>query len=95
MSAELSCLQSPLAVQAALDEFARLGRSAFLERYGFGKSRDFLVKNPANGQLCDSKAVVGAAYGFQYPDQGPLKPADFSGGEATVVPKLQSLGFEV
>lgn len=95
MGAELSRLQSPLAVQAALDEFAALGRSAFLERYGFGKSRDFLVKNPATGQLCDSKAVVGAAHGFQYPDQGPLKPADFSGGEATVVPKLQSLGFEV
>ena len=88
-------MQSPLAVQAALDEFARLGRSAFLERYGFGKSRDFLVKNPANGELCDSKAVVGAAYGFQHPAHGPLKAADFSGGQASVVPKLQSLGFEV
>ena len=95
MAAELSRLQSPSAVQAALDEFSRLGRTAFLTRYGFGKSRDFLVKNPTNGELCDSKAVVGAAYGFQYPAQGPLKPADFSGGEATVVPKLQSLGFEV
>lgn len=95
MAAELSRLQSPSAVQAALDEFSRLGRTAFLLRYGFGKSRDFMVKNPANGELCDSKAVVGAAYGVQYPAQGPLKPADFSGGEARVVPKLQSLGFEV
>lgn len=88
MAAELSRLQSPSAVQAALDEFSRLGRTAFLQRYGFGKSRDFMVKNPANGELCDSKAVVGAAHGVQYPAQGPLKPADFSGGEATVVSKL-------
>jgi hypothetical protein len=78
-----------------LAEFSTLGRTAFLARYGYGKSRDFLVRNPANGELCDSKAIVGAAYGFQYPHEGPLKPTDFSGGEATVVPKLQSLGFEV
>lgn len=95
MAAELSRLRSPVAVQAALDEFARLGRSAFLERYGFGKSRDYLVRNPRSGELCDSKAVVGAAFGFEHPEEGPLKPADFSGGEATVVPKLQALGFEV
>ncbi len=95
MASELSRLQSPGAVQSALDEFAKIGRTAFLDRYGFGKSRDFLVRNPLTGELCDSKAVVGAAYGFQYPSEGPLKPADFSGGEATVVPKLKSLGFEV
>lgn len=95
MSAELSLLQSPSAVQTALDEFHRLGRIAFLDRYGFGKSRDYLVRNPVTGELCDSKAIVGAAFGHQYPKQGPLKPDEFSGGEATVVPKLQSLGFEV
>ncbi|MCV2355369.1 DUF3883 domain-containing protein [Paucibacter sp. B2R-40] len=82
-------------MQAALDEFGLLGRTAFLERYGFGKSRDYLVCNPNSGERCDSKAIIGAAYGYQYPDEGPLKPGDFSGGEATVVPKLQSLGFEV
>lgn len=95
MASDLSRLQSPAAVQGALDEFSRLGRTAFLARYGFGKSRDFMVRNSVNGELCDSKAIVGAAFGIQYPDIGPLKPADFSGGEATVVPKLQSLGFEV
>ena len=95
MAAELSRLRSPSAVQAALDEFTKLGRTAFLERYGFGKSRDYLVRNPRTGDLCDSKAVVGVAYGFEHPEEGPLKPADFSGGEATVVPKLQALGFEV
>ena len=95
MASELSRLQSPAAIQAALDEFHRLGRTAFLERYGFGKSRDFLVRNPLTCELCDSKAIVGAAFGFQYPSEGPLKPADFSGGETTVVPKLQTLGFQV
>lgn len=95
MASALSRLQSPTAVQSALDEFSSLGRTGFLDRYGFGKSRDFLVRNPANDELCDSKAIVGAAFGFQYPDEGPLKPADFSGGEATVAPKLQCLGFEV
>lgn len=66
-----------------------------LRSTGFGKSRDYRVRNPRTGEFCDSKAVVGAAYGVEHPDEGPLKPADFSGGEATVVAKLQSLGFEV
>jgi hypothetical protein len=91
----LSSLQSPAAVQAALDEFTKLGRVAFLERYGFGKSRDFLVRDPRTGDLCDSKAIAGAAYGHQFPQDGPLRAENFSGGEATVVPKLQSLGFDV
>ena len=95
MSAELSRLQSPTAVQAALDEFVRLGRMAFLARYGFGKSRDFMVRDAKSGQLCDSKAILGAAFGHQFPEEGPLQAANFSGGEATVVPKLQRLGFEV
>lgn len=95
MAAELARLQSPAAVQAALDEFVRLGRTAFLSRYGYGKSRDFLVRDGRTGHLCDSKAIVGAAFSYQFPDEGPLKPSEFSGGEATVVPKLQRLGFEV
>ena len=36
----------------------------FLRHYGFGKSRDYLVRNPTNGELCDSKAIAGAAYGY-------------------------------
>lgn len=95
MPNQLSKLRSPAAVQLALDEYVQLGRTAFLSRYGFGKSRDYLVRDPRSGNLCDSKAIVGAAYGFQFPDEGPLKPGDFSGGESTVVPLLQSGGFEV
>lgn len=95
MAVELSRLQSPAAVQRALDEFAQLGRTAFLARYGYAKSRSFLVRDAKTGELCDSKAVVGVAFGYQFPDEGPLKPTDFSGGEATVVARLQYLGFEV
>lgn len=95
MPAELSRLRSPAAVQTALDQFESLGRAAFLALYGFGRSRDFLVRNPKTGNLCDSKAVVGAAYGFEHPEHGPLAHDEFSGGEATVVPRLQALGFEV
>jgi hypothetical protein len=95
MASQLARLQSPTAVQAALDEFERIGRTAFLQKYGFGKSRDYLVRNAATGTLADSKAIVGVAFGNQYPTEGALAPADFSGGDATVVAKLQSLGFEV
>ncbi len=95
MSPTLSRLHSPAAVQAALEEFGRIGRTAFLAKYGFGKSRDFHVRNPITGQLCDAKAIAGAAFGHQFPAEGPLKASEFSGGEATVVPRLQRLGFEV
>lgn len=95
MASDLSRLRSPAAVQAALDEYNNLGQKAFLERYGFSKSRDYLVRNPHTGELADSKAIAGAAFGFEHPAEGPLVAGDFSGGEATVMPKLKSLGFEV
>lgn len=95
MTARLSLLQSPSAVQAALDEFLHVGRDAFLEKYGFKQARSYFVVDPRTGERCDSKAIVGAAYGYQFPSQGPLRPGDFSGGDATVAAKLGALGFEV
>jgi hypothetical protein len=83
------------AVQLALDEFESLGREAFLEKYQFGKARNYFVINPETGTACDSKAILGVAYGLQFPDRGPLRPADFSGGDATVVARLRELGFQV
>jgi hypothetical protein len=80
---------------AALDEFVRLGRTQFLERYGFGEARDYFVRHPSVAALCDSKAIVGAAYGHQYPAHGPLSAKEFSGGDATVATLLKSLGFDV
>ncbi|WP_416759930.1 DUF3883 domain-containing protein [Roseateles sp. So40a] len=95
MASDLSRIDRRASVQAALDEFVSLGRAAFLAKYGFGKSRDFLVLDPTTGTPCDSKAIAGAAFGHQFPDEGPLEAADFSGGEATVVPTLERLGFQV
>lgn len=83
------------AVEAALDEFTRVGREAFLQKYRYGPARDYFVLHHQTGEACDSKAVVGAAYGLQFPEQGPLRPKDFSGGQATVVRALRGLGFEL
>ena len=83
------------AILTALDEFQRLGRDEFLRRYGYGEARDYLVVHPVSGLACDSKAIVGVAYGVQFPERGPLLPKDFSGGAATVAKLLRSLGFEL
>jgi hypothetical protein len=91
----LADLTSAEAVQAALDEFSSLGQEAFLARYGFGKSREYVVRDPESGRWADSKAIAGAALVFQFPGRQGLRAEDFSGGDSTVVRKLQSLGFEV
>jgi hypothetical protein len=89
----LSNLTSREAVLAAIEEFDRLGRAGFLDKYGFGKAREYFLSYAK--KLYDSKAVCGAAYGFQYPRHGPLKASQFSGGYATVREKLEDLGFDV
>ena len=89
----ISELTSREAVLAALDEFDEIGREAFLSRYGFGRGRAYFVRR--DGQLYDSKAIVGAAVGFEHPDRGPMASSEFSGGDATVKAKLEELGFEV
>lgn len=88
-------LADPAAVRLALEEFDELGRTAFLEKYGYGRSREYMLRDPATGQLYDSKAIVGAAYGYAFPDHGPLGSDSFSGGEATVQKLLLDLGFDV
>src|SRR5688572_19764625 len=89
----LSQLTDRKAVAQALDEFDQLGRDAFLEKYGFGPAqRYFLLRD---GRQYDSKAIAGAAYGFQHPDRGPLTSNAFSGGDVTVRSTLTRLGFVV
>lgn len=89
----LSDLTSQQAIRDAVAEFDRLGQERFLSTYGFGKAREYFLD--LNGRLYDSKAIVGAAHGYQFPQQGPLKASEFSGGEATVRAKLEELGFKV
>jgi hypothetical protein len=81
------------AVLTALEEFDLLGREEFLGKYGFGPARDYLLVH--DGKRYDSKAIVGVAYGIQYPEQGPLSWEEFGGGRGTVIPVLESLGFEI
>ena len=70
-----------------------LGREAFLKKYGFGPARHVLLEHGT--QRYDSKAIAGVAYGNQFPDRGPLKSGEFSGGEETVGQVLKQLGFKV
>jgi 5-methylcytosine-specific restriction enzyme B len=88
----LAELTDPEAVRAAIREFDEIGRDAFLDKYGFGPARDyFLVEND---KRYDSKAIVGAAHGYQHPGLGPLPNTEFSGGAPTTS-KLEQLGFNV
>lgn len=95
MPRTLADLTDPAAVQAALDEYLRLGQDAFLDRYGFSRASGYVVRDPRSGQWADSKAIAGVALGFQFPAEGPLRASQFSGGTATVVRRLTSLGFDV
>lgn len=79
-------------VKEAIAEFDEIGRDAFLQKYGFGKSRGYFLK--FNGKKYDSKAIIGAAHGFAFPKDGPLTPYDFGGGEGRVIPILEKLGFK-
>ena len=89
----LSDLTDPAAVDQAINEFDRIGRDNFLRKYGFGPSRAYFVCH--DGKYYDSKAIVGAAHGYQYPQKGELRAEDFSGGENTVHARLEALGFSV
>ena len=53
---------TPKPMEAALGGAERLGRDAFLERYGFGHERQYFIK--CNGHEYDSKAIAGAAHGY-------------------------------
>jgi hypothetical protein len=86
-------ITSRQAILDAVAEYDRIGQVAFLKRYGFGRAREFFLA--FGGREYDSKAIVGAAHGYQFPNEGPLSARAFSGGEATVQPLLESLGFTV
>ena len=77
-----SDITDPAAVVRAVREFDAVGRGAFLARYGFGEARQYFLS--MDGKLYDSKAIIGAAHGYQFPEKGPLRPTEFSRGDATV-----------
>ncbi|MEV6448778.1 YDG/SRA domain-containing protein [Amycolatopsis sp. NPDC051716] len=77
-------------VLKAIAEFDDLGRDAFLDKYGFGPSRRYVVFY--RGKQYDSKALLGAAHGFATGQA--LTAGEFSGGLQTVVARLTALGFD-
>ncbi len=84
----ISELTNGQAVLQAMAEYDWLGRDAFLQQHGQGQARRFFVVRP-DGYRYDSKARAGVAYGYQFPDRGPLKASQFSGGEATVMTRFR------
>jgi hypothetical protein len=91
--AQLSRLTDRTAVERAMDEYDSLGPDEFLARHKHEPNRGLVVLR--NGHQYDSKAIFGVAWGYQFPEEGPLAATDFSGGYATVVKYLERLGFEV
>ena len=89
----LSELTSGAAVLRALREFDTVERAAFLERHAFGAARSYVLHH--DGREYDSKAIAGAASGYQYSTRGPLAASVFSDGTNTVARVLGALGFDV
>lgn len=89
----LSELTSRAAVLQAIREFDEVGRAGFLARYGFQQARSYIVVH--EGREYDSKAIVGAAFGYQFRQRGPLPARAFSGGDRTVARVLGAMGFVV
>jgi MoxR-like ATPase len=81
------------AVLAAIKEHDTLGREAFLAKHGYSPARRYQLVH--DGKSYDAKAIVGVAFGHQFPERGPLHPSEFSGGDGTVVPLLKKLDFDV
>ena len=88
-------LRDRSSVLRACAEHDRLGQQAFLEAYGFGEATRYLLR--VDGRLYDSKAIVGVAYGYEHPSEGPLGCHEFSGGVSTGAAawQLKRLGFEI
>jgi len=89
----LSNLHTRETVIKAIREYDRLGREAFLSKYGFGKAREYYLLH--EGKYYDSKAITAVAYGYDNPSHGPLMSSEFSGGKNTVQNRLEKLGFTV
>ena len=90
---KISDITSRQAVFDAVAEFEALGRDRFLNYHGYNIARNYYLK--INNNYYDSKAIVGVAYGKQFPKHGPLRSSDFSGGMNTVKKKLEELDFIV
>lgn len=78
-------------VLAAMAEHDAIGREAFLERYGFGVARHYVLWR--EDRSYDSKAILGVAQ--RYASGVAAGSSEFSGGAAGAGAVLQRLGFEI
>jgi len=76
-------------VRRAIGECDELGHVDFRREYGFGEA--LVYDLVYEGRRYDSKAILGVAYIFANGE----RPRHYSGGAATVVPRLRQLGFTV
>jgi hypothetical protein len=81
------------AVLSALAEYDRMGRSEFNVLYGFRGSRKYRLLH--NGRTYDAKSVLLAAFGYQFPAEGPLANEEVASNRREVRDPLVSLGFIV
>lgn len=88
----ISDISSRSAIFQAIDEFNQLGGEAFFDKYGFGPAREYFLE--INKCLYPSKAIIGVAHKFQFPNKGQLQSHEFNGGKP-VKKKLEKLGFTV
>lgn len=79
------------AVLQAVEEYDSLGRHAFLDKYGFGPARKYLLVH--RGRYYDSKAIAGVAHLFQTGTL--LSSPEFTGGIHGAVQRLKALGFDI
>jgi len=79
-------------IQSAISEFKKMGRTSFLDVYGYGKAIQYFIED--EGDLFDAKAIFGVA--FKFSEHGkPLEWDNFSGGEGWTNGRLRALGFKV
>jgi hypothetical protein len=78
-------------VLAAIHEYDEVGQDAFLDRYGFAPSREYVLRY-ANHSY-DSKAVLGAALG--HATGTAATPEEFSDARSGAAKVLRNLDFEV
>lgn len=77
----LSELTDPSAVMQAVQEFKDLGRDQFLDKYDLSPSARYFAN--IDGLHVDSKPLLSVAYGYQFPERGPLHVRHFAGGAQT------------
>ena len=84
-------LTSRQAVEDALEEFDRLGRFVFLDKYGFGEAKEYFLVTESGSY--DSKAIFAAAYEREHGIR--LTSDDFSGGKTGAAKWLDELGYTI